>query len=228
MRLTVLFASFAILTAATLIPAAAGADDARALITKVFDRTSFDQMSAELRLVLTSKGGAQRVRHVLLRSKRNARGESRMLMRFTKPADVRGMGFLLIEHDGGEDDRRLYIAALRRVRRISASGSGGNFMSSDFSYYDIGRPKVVDWTYAFAGEKTLGGVKCRSVAGTAATDKVKGDTGYGKVVWHVDPARQMALGADVAMAFDQCLCCVFAHPRRGLVIDVNGDLIDHD
>jgi len=31
-----------------------------------------------------------------------------------------------------------------------------------------------------------------------------------------------------AMAFDQCLCCVFAHPRRGLVIDVNGDLIDHD
>lgn len=31
-----------------------------------------------------------------------------------------------------------------------------------------------------------------------------------------------------AMAFDQCLCCVFAHPRRGLVIDVNGKIIDHD
>ncbi len=31
-----------------------------------------------------------------------------------------------------------------------------------------------------------------------------------------------------AMAFDQCLCCVFAHPRRGLVIDVNGNIIDHD
>lgn len=30
------------------------------------------------------------------------------------------------------------------------------------------------------------------------------------------------------MAFDQCLCCVFAHPRRGLVIDVQGDLVDHD
>ena len=31
-----------------------------------------------------------------------------------------------------------------------------------------------------------------------------------------------------AMAYDQCLGCVFAHPRRGLVIDVNGNIIDHD
>ena len=31
-----------------------------------------------------------------------------------------------------------------------------------------------------------------------------------------------------AMAFDQCLCCVFAHPRRGLVIDVNGNVVDKD
>ena len=31
-----------------------------------------------------------------------------------------------------------------------------------------------------------------------------------------------------AMCFDQCLCCAFAHPRRGLVIDVQGDLLDRD
>ena len=31
-----------------------------------------------------------------------------------------------------------------------------------------------------------------------------------------------------AMAFDQCLCCVFAHPRRALIIDVQGNLVDHD
>ena len=30
------------------------------------------------------------------------------------------------------------------------------------------------------------------------------------------------------MAFDQCLCCVFAHPRRGLVIDTDSNILDHD
>ena len=31
-----------------------------------------------------------------------------------------------------------------------------------------------------------------------------------------------------AMAFDQCLCCVFSHPKRGLVIDVWGEIVDQD
>ena len=29
-------------------------------------------------------------------------------------------------------------------------------------------------------------------------------------------------------AFDQCLNCVFAHPRRGLVIDIDSNILDHD
>ena len=29
-------------------------------------------------------------------------------------------------------------------------------------------------------------------------------------------------------AFDQCLCNVFAHPKRGLVIDVSGKIVDRD
>ncbi len=170
--------------------------DPRGLIEAVFNRASWQDMKGDVTLTLTNKRGDTKVRKIEMISKKNDKDESRMLMRFLEPADVRGTGFLLIEHKDGEDDRRLYLPALRQVKRISASGSGGNFMSSDFTYYDIGRPKLDDWTYAFGGTKTIDGVTCKVVVATAANDKVIKDTGYSKIVWYVDPDRLAALAAD--------------------------------
>ena len=99
-----------------------------------------------------------------------------MLMRFIKPADVKGTGFLTIEHKGADDDRRLFLPALRRVKRISTSGSGGNFMSSDFTYYDIGMPKLEHWKYSFGQDKKVQGILCKTVIGIAVSPKVIEDT----------------------------------------------------
>jgi len=175
---------------------AIAADDARALMDKVFNRSSWKDMQGNIHLELKNKRGDTKVRVIQLWSKTNAADENRMLMRFVKPADVRGTGFLVIEHDDGEDDRRLFLPALRRAQRISASGSGGNFMSSDFTYYDVGMPKLRDWTYAFVDGKTIDGIACRGVEARAANDTVKEDTGYEKVIWYVDADRLIALGAD--------------------------------
>jgi hypothetical protein len=174
----------------------AGAESADAYMRKVFNRSTWKDMQGDVKLTMTTRGGATKERQIEMWSRRNAKDESSMLMRFVKPADVRGTGFLLIEHDKGEDDRRLFLPALRRVQRISTSGSGGNFMSSDFSYYDIGKPKVEDWKFSAGGEKKIGGVKCRVYVGKAASGRVRSDTGYSKVAWYVDPARLIALAAD--------------------------------
>jgi len=187
----------AILLAVLLLPGrAAVVDDARALMERVHSRSSWRDSRGDLKMVLINKRGDRRVREIKLWSKKNRAGEQRLLMRFTSPADVRGTGFLLIEHNEGEDDRRMFLPALRRVQRISSSGKGGNFMSSDFTYYDIGSLKLNDWNFSFAGEGELGGVKCKLVAGEAASDKVKRETGYSKVVWYVDPGRLIVLGCD--------------------------------
>ncbi|MGI5860988.1 MAG: outer membrane lipoprotein-sorting protein [Myxococcales bacterium] len=177
-------------------PALAAEEDAQALMEKVFSRASWKDMHGKARLVLTNKRGDTKAREIEMWSKKNERDESRMLMRFQKPADVRGTGFLMIEHKDGDDDRRLFLPALRRVNRISASGSGGNFMSSDFTYYDIGRPKLSDWKYTFAGTKEVLGVECKAVEGVASSPKVVEDTGYSKVVWCVDPKDLVVVGAD--------------------------------
>ena len=92
---------------------AAAAGDATALVKKVFERSSWQDMQGNIRLTLKNKRGDTKKRQIKMWSKKNDRNESSMLMRFVQPADVRGTGFLVIEHDQGEDDRRLYLPALR-------------------------------------------------------------------------------------------------------------------
>jgi hypothetical protein len=165
-------------------------------MARVLEKNAWKDMQGEVLLTLTSAAGDTKRREIQMWSRTNARDENSMLMRFVQPADVRGTGFLTIEHQGGDDDRRLFLPSLRRVNRISTSGAGGNFMSSDFTYYDIGMPKLEDWSYSSAGEATRAGVACRLVAGAPASPRVQADTGYTKVVWCVDPARALVVGAD--------------------------------
>jgi len=170
--------------------------DAYNLMKKVCERSAFNDMSGEITLRLVNKRGDKKVRKIKIWSKKNAKSETRMLMRFIHPPDVKGTGFLLIEHSDGEDDRRLFLPALRRVQRISASGKGGNFMSSDFTYYDIGAPKVTDWKYTFRQSEKVSSVMCRVIDGIAANPKIVEETGYSKITWYVDANRQIALKAD--------------------------------
>lgn len=172
------------------------ADDAKTLVEKVFNKNAWQDMQGEISLRMVSKNGQSKQRMIKMWSKTNAQDETRMLMRFVKPADVKGTGFLTIEHQAGDDDRRMFLPALRRVNRISASGSGGNFMSSDFTYYDIGMPKLADWTYSFGADKTVQGVLCKTVIGRAANEQVRKDTGYSRVLWQIDPKRLISLGAE--------------------------------
>ena len=168
-------------------------DKARQLMGKVFNRSLWNDMQGVVSLTLTNPLGQQKNRQLQVQSKKNARDEMKMLMRFTSPADVKDTAFLVIEHKQGEDDRRLYLPALRRVQRISAAGAGGNFMSSDFTFYDIGRPKIEDWNFSFG----KGDEKCATVViGEAARDQVIRDTGYSRIVWCVNARDFMIVSAD--------------------------------
>ena len=166
------------------------------LMEELNSQSSWTDMTCTLTLSLTNKRGDSRIRELSMWSKTNDKDEAQMLMRFEKPADVRGTGFLQIEHKDGEDDRRLYSPAMRRVQRISASGSGGNFMSSDFSYYDIGAPELNDWNFSFGETHTVDGIECQTVIAIAKEEQVTEDTGYSKIVWNIDRERMITLKAN--------------------------------
>lgn len=90
------------------------------------------------------------------------KGVSKSVIEFKKPANIAGTRFLVIEVPGGEEDRKIWLPELGKVRRIGASEGGGSFMGTDFTYDDISstaRETNRD-THTIAGEETLGGKAC--------------------------------------------------------------------
>ena len=174
------FISFGLLVLAAVSPAQelSGRD----IMEKALHKTTWKDMQADVTLILQNPRGEQRVRKIKMFSRKRTADESDMLMRFVAPPDVRNTAFLIIEHTNGDDERYLYLPALRRVKRIASSGKGGNFMSSDFSYYDIGRPKLNDWTYRRLPDEVIEGFDCYKIESLPATPQIARDTGYNKII----------------------------------------------
>ena len=183
---------------AAAVPNAASAEsgDAREFMAEIHDRAGFDDMVGQSTLTLVSANGGTKVRVFKMASRRNDEGESDMILFMESPADMRGNGFLMLGHAGRDDDRYIYVPALRRVNKIVGAGRGGAFMSSDFSIDDIGRPELDEWVWTFAGEEEVNGHACRKVEATPISDKVARETGYTKVVWYVDEALKTSRAAD--------------------------------
>ena len=188
------------LTVAAMVAPIQGAHaaegDAVSFMSEMLDRNAFDDMTAQATLTLTSANGGTKVRIFKTASRKNDEGESDMIMFMESPADMRGNGFLMLGHEGRDDDRYIYVPALARVNRIVGSGRGGAFMSSDFSIDDIGMPELEEWSWTFAGEETINGIACKIVEAVPVSDKIRKDTGYAKVVWFIDAALKTTRAAD--------------------------------
>ncbi len=103
----------------------------------------------------------------------------RTLLFFEDPADVEGTAFLTHSHAERDDDQWLYLPALKRVKRIASSNRSGAFMSSEFSYEDLGSDEVEKYTYRYLGEDSLGEIDTYRLERTPKTQ-----SGYSRqIVW---------------------------------------------
>ncbi|MEM1276367.1 MAG: outer membrane lipoprotein-sorting protein [Pseudomonadota bacterium] len=67
---------------------------------------------------------------------------------FDLPRDIKGTGLLTHANvEPTDDDQWLYLPAIKRVKRISSSNRTGKFVSSEFSFEDLGSQEVDDYTY---------------------------------------------------------------------------------
>lgn len=151
------------------LSATAGDMAGRQLAQKVFDRDRGKNSVATSQMVMISKGSSKRVRDFT--SKRLMEDElERQLIRFTSPADIEGTGFLRIEKKGWETEQFLYLPALKRVRRIVTSQQSQRFVNSDFTYEDMKRLPVDDYTYEITGSEKVGGLDCYALETTPKKD----------------------------------------------------------
>ncbi len=103
---------------------------------------------------------------------------------FERPRDIRGTGLLThakIEPD--DDDQWLYLPAVKRVKRISSSNRTGKFVSSEFSYEDLGSQEVADYDYKWLRDEpcpTDASLNCHVVESYPKNPK----SGYSKrIAW---------------------------------------------
>jgi len=156
MKKTILMA--VLLVAALQVDAQSGRD----IVERVKNRPDGDTRYAEMQLTLVKKNGNQRERKMVSWAMDEGK-DTKKIMFFTYPGDVKGTGFLTWDYDqaGKEDDKWLYLPAMKKTRRISGSSSKTDyFMGTDFTYDDMGGRSVDDDTHKLLREEEKDGHKC--------------------------------------------------------------------
>jgi len=154
---------------------------AQEIVEKVDEREDGETRISDLKMVLINKAGEKRTRIVKSRQKDYDR-DSKMLMTFVKPADVKGTGYLAWEFDNPDkaDSRWIFLPALRKIRRISSSYTNEYFMGTDFTYDDMGDRNPDEDTHQLLGVEKVNGQSCWKIA---STPKEKDDEYTKKIVW---------------------------------------------
>jgi hypothetical protein len=87
-------------------------------------------------------------------------GDSKAIIRFTAPAEVKGVALLVINHPERSSDQWMWTPAIARDRRIALQDRSTRFFGTDFSFEDLEERDVDQYEYRFTGEDTIDGVPC--------------------------------------------------------------------
>jgi len=155
-------------------------------------RDTGDDSRVEMAMDLVDSKGRSTKRSLYM-VRKDFEGPDKMLIRFTRPGDIRGTSFLVWEHKGEDDERFLYLPALGRTRRITSSEKTDSFAGTDFTYEDISGRELEDFTYRLLGDSTLAsGEACYVLESTP----VSGGFDYAKSITLVDRESFLPMRSD--------------------------------
>lgn len=148
------------------------------IIQKVEDQETPETSMTSVKMTLINKWGEKQVRELVYFIKDY--GElDKALIRFSSPPDIKGTGFLSWENKDRDNDQFLFLPALKKVRRISASQKSDSFMGTDFTYRDMeGKEMGLD-IHSLLREEVIDGSETYVVESLPKDPK---DSPYGKVV----------------------------------------------
>lgn len=130
---------------------ASSAPDARKIMELVYQQdTSKDATWRAVMDVMDKKGKVRSKKFVF--RKIGSLGNSKTIIRFTDPAEVRGVGLLSINEGGTADRQWMYTPAIQRIRRIAAQERRQKFLGTDFTNEDMAERVLDDYTYKLLSE----------------------------------------------------------------------------
>ena len=139
-------------------------------------------MLARVLMKLITKDGKERIRDLtMLRKNLDKGGEQRYFIYFHTPPDVKDMTFMVWKYPGKDDDRWLFIPAIKLVKRIAASDKRSSFVGSDFSFEDVSGRDAEEDNHSLLKEEMFNG-KNTYVIKSVPKNEGSADYSY-KVSW---------------------------------------------
>jgi outer membrane lipoprotein-sorting protein len=162
--------------AATLVCAALpdaairAADNAREIVAEAQRRTDAESQRYEgLLQVFDAKGKISDKRWAFERL--GSHGQSKSILRFTAPAEVKGVALLVVNHPDRASDQWMWTPAIERDRRIALQDRSTRFFGTDFSFEDLEERDVDQYDYALLGDDTVDGAACWRIESTPKKTK---------------------------------------------------------
>ena len=151
--------------AASSAPAANSRSDARTIMEESQRRT--DARSYQYEGLLQSFDAKNKVTEKRwLFDRAGSHGRSKSVLRFTSPAEVKGVALLIGNHPDRASDQWMWTPAIERDRRIALQDRSTRFFGTDFSFEDLEERDVDQYDYSMLGNETIEGVECWKIAMT--------------------------------------------------------------
>jgi len=151
--------------------------DGREIMDRVDKRPTGKTSHARVRMDLIDSKGQVNTRSVEMFTVKGEKDLKKLVIVFHAPASVKDTRYLAVENEGRDDDKWIYLPALKRVRRIAASEGGSSFMGSDFTYDDMSDRDVDRDNHKLLREEKLESYQCYVVESSAKDPK---DSQYSK------------------------------------------------
>jgi outer membrane lipoprotein-sorting protein len=146
------------------------ADNAREIVQEAQRRTdTVSQRYEGLLQVFDAKGKVSDKRWTYDRI--GAHGASKSVLRFTAPAEVKGVALLVVNHPDRASDQWMWTPAIERDRRIALQDRSTRFFGTDFSFEDLEERDVEQYEYALRGDEAVDGAACWRIESTPRQTK---------------------------------------------------------
>jgi hypothetical protein len=148
----------------------AAADDPRMIMSEVQNRARATSQQYEGVLKVVDAAGKSSEKGWIY-ERLGSNGNSKVVIRFTRPAEVKGVALLVLNYPDRQSDQWMWTPAINRERRIAAQDRSTRFFGTDFSFEDLEERDIEQYDYRLEGEESLGGEMCWKITATPRAGK---------------------------------------------------------
>jgi len=148
------------LIAILLLIASTGlAQDPRQIVTESQNRARSKSLEYEGTLEVTAGSNQTSVKRWTFQ-RIGSFGESKAILRFTAPPEIKGVALLIVNHRDRASDQWMWTPAIARNRPIALQDRATRFFGTGYSFEDIEERDVNQFDYKLAGSGAVDGAPC--------------------------------------------------------------------